>query len=64
LDDIGVAKYLEDADLSGHSLDVRLLDYFLFLEGFYCHFLPRMDVHAHPHLAEGTLSDAFTSVIH
>lgn len=37
LDDIGVPKYFEDADLSGDSLYVCLFNNFLFLEGFDSH---------------------------
>lgn len=39
LDDIGVAQYLEDADLASYSLDVCLLYYLLLLQGFYRHSL-------------------------
>lgn len=58
LDDVGMSKDLEDADLACDSFDVSLLDDLLLLQGLDCHLLRGMDMHAHPHLAESALADA------
>jgi hypothetical protein len=58
LDDVGVAQYFEDADLSGDSFDVGLFDDLLLLEGFDCDFLVGGEVYAETYLAEGAFADA------
>jgi len=60
LDDVGVPQDLQDADLPRHSLDIRLLDYFLFLQRFDCDFGFGGDVHSESYLAEGPLPDSLT----
>lgn len=62
LDDVGMPKDLEDADLASHALDIRLLDDLLLLQGLNGHFLARRDVHPQPHLPESALADRLACV--
>ena len=57
-----MTKYFQDADLSRDSLDVGLLDNFLFLEGFDCDLLIGGDVQAQANLAKSALTYTFTYI--
>lgn len=57
LDNVGMSKYLQNANFAGDAFDVRLLDDFLFLKGFDCHLLFSKDVSAQFNLAKCALAN-------
>jgi len=57
LDDVEVANFLEDFDLTSDALDVFLIIDFFFLQDFYSNFFSSQNVGALLHLAEGTFTE-------
>ena len=55
-----MSHYLQYVDLSGDSLDIRIVLDFILLEDFDCHQLVCELMSAQPHFAESALTERFT----